>query len=339
MANAFVSPSDRTLPRVDPGDTVIFRDGMYSRRVLELIQSGIEGAPITYRAEHSWKAILDGENQEGQAISIDSGVGFNIIYGFQIVNYRHGGIGAGSRAHNLVYRNNLIAHIGRHCTDTSGGLVGCRDKDDTIGVTYDRNVFHSIGRLHPGEQGCSPSSGNWKNHDHGIYLRGQQAIISGNVFYNFRSGWCIQLADNANNGAIVGNTFAYPNPNRPGHIVMWERQASWVIDRNTSIAAAQAFIEITGSSPCDEKRDIIVSNNRITASQVLAIPCSQYRLSNNETGVTATFTPPTAPLIPDEGPTPPPPSQPTVYEFAATGRLRLGGGEYLIELDPIRIRQ
>src|SRR5687768_13311354 len=51
---------------VNPGDTVIVKDGVYSAEsVDELVvinRSGTADAPITFRAEHKWGAQLDGDN-------------------------------------------------------------------------------------------------------------------------------------------------------------------------------------------------------------------------------------------------------------------------------------
>ena len=70
--------------------------------------------------------------------------------------------------HNLsnihIYKNH-IHHIGRICTNDDGGRTGMYIRSTTTDVTIDGNVFHDIGRLHPGEDGCAPDNDYWTNHD------------------------------------------------------------------------------------------------------------------------------------------------------------------------------
>src|SRR5207247_5222545 len=113
-----------------------------------------------------------------------------------------------------------IVHTG---TADSGGLVAVRSYTDNQLV--ERNVMHDIGRLGPGEQGCNPSTAYWQNHDHGVYHgEGNNLVIRNNLFYNFTRGWAIQRYSGGGGSlsglSILNNTFAFPNPNRDGHITI-----------------------------------------------------------------------------------------------------------------------
>ena len=64
---------------VNPGDTVIVRDGTYTDldkdgAMVPVRRSGKPGAPVTFRAEHQWRAVLDGpDGARGQSNYCDRG--------------------------------------------------------------------------------------------------------------------------------------------------------------------------------------------------------------------------------------------------------------------------
>jgi Bacterial Ig domain/Pel9A-like, right handed beta helix region/Right handed beta helix region len=271
-----------------PGDTVILRNGTYtgdSSAVADIHRSGTSGQWITFKAENLWGAILDGRNfSTGSGLNIESGVGYVRIEGLQIQNTIVGGISANENTHDLYYYRNLIHHVGRICTDTSGGQVGFRDKRTSSRMTYDSNVMHTIGRLHPSD-GCSYSTGNYKNHDHGVYLHGTSIKIINNVFYNFRSGWAIQSSEGASDWVIANNTFAFANPNRQGQIVLWDGNTNFVIANNIFYQPDGAAIFL---DPCSGKSNIAVRNNVSTADMLFddasgRNTCSGITLLNNKT--------------------------------------------------------
>jgi Bacterial Ig domain/Pel9A-like, right handed beta helix region len=273
---------------VNPGDTVIIRNGTYtgsSSSVADIGRSGTSSQWITFKAENKWGAILDGRNfSTSNGLDIQSGVGYVRIEGLQIQNTVVGGISANENTHDLYYFRNLIHHVGRICTDSSGGQVGFRDKTTSVRMTYDSNVLHTIGRLHPAD-GCSYSTGNYKNHDHGLYLWGHDIKIINNVFYNFRSGWAIQSAQGAANWVIADNTFAFANPNRQGQIVLWDANTNFVIANNVFYQPDNAAIFI---EPCSGKSNVSVRNNISTADMLFDSDsernsCSSITLSNNKT--------------------------------------------------------
>jgi hypothetical protein len=273
---------------VNPGDTVILRNGTYtggSEAVAQIRRSGTSGQWITFKAENRWGAILDGRNfSTAHGLLIAAGVGYVRIEGLQIQKTIVGGISANENTHDIYYYRNLLHDIGRICTDTSGGQVGFRDKTTSARMTYDSNVMHTIGRLHPSD-GCSLSTGYYKNHDHGVYLWGRDIKIINNVFYNFRSGWAVQSAQGARDWVIANNTFAFANPNREGHIVLWDANTNFVIANNVFYMPDKAamFLE-----PCGGKSNIVVRNNVSTGAMLFdgdsgGNTCPGITLSNNRT--------------------------------------------------------
>jgi hypothetical protein len=278
----------RAASRTNPGDTVIVRDGTYTgdaTSVFDIERSGTANAWITYKAENQWGAILDGRNSATfHGIILRQDVGYIRIEGLQIQGTREGGISASEGTHDVYYYRNLIHHVGRICTDTSGGQVGFRDRPDSARMTYDSNVLHTIGRLHPSD-GCSYSTTNYRNHDHGLYLWGRDIAIVNNVFYDFPSGWAIQSAEGASNWMIANNTFAFANPNREGQIVLWERNTNFTIANNIFYQPARAAIYVL---PCTTKTNIVVRNNISTAEMLFdeasgRFQCGRITLASNST--------------------------------------------------------
>jgi hypothetical protein len=277
---------------VDPGDTVIIRNGTYtgdSNAIVEAGRSGSSNQWITFKAENEWGAILDGRNNATRhGIILEPGLGYVRFEGLQIQGTEGGGFSASENTHDIVYYRNLLHDIGRNCTDTSGGQVGFRDKTTSSRFVYEGNVLHTIGRFHPSE-GCNNTDGNHVNHDHGMYLRGSNITIINNVFYNMRSGWAIQSAESADNWVISNNTFAFPNPNRAGQIILWEDNDNIVVANNIFYEPRDAAIRLT---PCSGKSNTVIRNNISTAeiiwdSDEEEPTCNNVTLSNN-----ATFTDP-----------------------------------------------
>ena len=210
------------------GDTVIVRSGTYTggSRMVSLSRSGAPGTPITFRSEHRWGAVLDGRGQSLEAWYFYAGVGHVTVQGFEIRDLQaHGFDFYGGGVHDIIIARNHVHHIGRNCTDTRNGRTGASVGAGTRRVTFDGNVWHHIGRYAPGEQGCSPQTRYYQNHDHGIYVADADAItIKSNVFYGFGRGWPVHRyssRDYLSRGlTIVNNTFVGQNPYRPGHIII-----------------------------------------------------------------------------------------------------------------------
>jgi hypothetical protein len=217
--------ADLTLP----GDSVIVRAGTYTggARIVSVTRSGAPGRPITYLSERRWEAVLDGRNSgSAEAWYFGPQVAHIVVEGFEVRDLEaHGFDFYGGGVHDVVVARNHVHHIGRRCTDTRNGQTGASLGAGARNVTFDANVWHHIGRFAPGEQGCSPRTRYYQNHDHGIYVAdADQIVIRNNVFYAFERGWPIHRYFSGNTASrgltIINNTFAGKNSYREGHIIL-----------------------------------------------------------------------------------------------------------------------
>ncbi len=223
-----------------PGDTVVVRPGTYTggSRMVSLSRSGEPGNPITFLSERRWGAILDGRDQSLVAWYFDAGVGHIRVEGFEIRDLReHGFDFYGGGVHDITIARNHVHHVGRNCTDTSNGRTGASIGAGASRVTFDGNVWHHIGRFAPGEQGCTPKTEYYKNHDHGIYVENADRVtIKNNVFYGFGRGWPIHRyssRDAKTRGlSIVNNTFVGQNTYREGQIILASPTEGLKIENN-----------------------------------------------------------------------------------------------------------
>ncbi|MEO8089571.1 MAG: right-handed parallel beta-helix repeat-containing protein [Gemmatimonadales bacterium] len=210
------------------GDTVVVQPGIYTggARMVSLSRSGTPGRPITFVSERRWGAVLDGRDQSLVAWFFDAGVSHIRVEGFEIRDLReHGFDFYGGAVHDITILRNHVHHVGRNCTDTRNGRTGASLGAGARRVVFDGNVWHHIGRFAPGEQGCSPLTEYYKNHDHGIYVADADGVtIKNNVFYGFGRGWPVQRyssGDAVTHGlTIVNNTFVGQNPYREGQIIL-----------------------------------------------------------------------------------------------------------------------
>jgi len=223
---------DRGAEVVNPGDTVIVRDGIYTDldeegTMVRVRRSGTPEAPITFRAEHKWRAVLDGQNNKGEyawSLWHEKELCHVNIEGFEIRSFASHGFSLQSNTHHILIKGNHVHHIGNIETTTHYGLDGSYDSESCSYITYDGNVIHDIGRI-------GPPTVNF-NLDHGIYTCGDHNVIANNVFYDNKAGWGVQVAgyDTVDDLVISNNTFA--GGESRGHIVLWQPCHNLVIQNN-----------------------------------------------------------------------------------------------------------
>ncbi len=231
---------------VNPGDAVIVENGTYTDNnnaggdsaTVYIIKSGTANAPITFQAQNKWGAILDGQNEH-----IDFGfvLGDNVAYvnmkDFQIQNYLYGAIAGGFGGflpiNNINIYRNLIHNIGNAGEGSNGGS-GMEFGNYSNHITINSNVIHD----------CGASVD--VNHDHGIYLANVENVnIINNIMYNFPGGWHIHMyhpTGSASNINIVGNTFAFNNPQRDGDIIIAEPISGILIEDNVFYKSNNAAV-------------------------------------------------------------------------------------------------
>jgi hypothetical protein len=225
---------------VNPGDTVIVRDGVYTTpntQFIDMRRAGKANSWITFKSENRLGAKLNGQNNYTlYMLLFESGNGGYVrVQDFDVYGFRNIGI-VTTRSHDLEIIGNDIHDIGRICDDGPLGHVGVYG-NSSPNVTITGNTFHDIGRFGPGENGCSPQTSSWQNHDHGIYLDGMNnAQVVSNSFYNLNRGWGIQIYSDNNltltNLLLTNNIFCGANPSRDGQIVLAGSLLNSTIDGN-----------------------------------------------------------------------------------------------------------
>ena len=212
---------------VNPGETVIVRDGTYSNaaaagtgsKLITLSRGGTASSWVTFRAERTWGAVIDGLNNT-TAEAFVFAANYIRVQGFEVRGFSDDAFSNYNGGQFIDIIGNHIHDIGRYCTDTGIGRDGIYLSSDN--VTVEQNMIHDIGRYGPGENGCNPSTTTYQNNDHGIYLAGaDNVVIRNNIFYRNQHGWSIHVySAPVTNISILNNTFAFPNPWQPGHIIL-----------------------------------------------------------------------------------------------------------------------
>ncbi len=243
-ANYYVStkgsdsnPGTQTLPFLtiayaaslaNPGDVITVENGTYTTgpggTFASLTRSGTSDAYITYKARNIGGAILDGQsgntlrgfNVTGNYINIEGFEMKGTVERFFVISGTHINI------RDIHAHNN-----GGTCTDTTDSFSACSVTSTANTVLFERCTFNDIGRLGPGEGGCTPTTNNYKEHDHAIYCSGATNLTVQNcVFYNIHHGFALQVYSGvgatSTNVKFINNTCENGNAYTPaGHIILW----------------------------------------------------------------------------------------------------------------------
>jgi len=225
---------------VNPGDTVIVKDGIYtnyqtrgdgSKVFAQFDRGGTSANWITFKSENKWGAKFNGQNN-----TVTYGFIFNTAYirmeDFEIYGAHYGAIwinyGSAGNPHDIYIYGNKIHDIGRECCvgacqDPSvapAGGSGIYAGVPNSNITVDSNMIYDIGRYNHVQCGIPYSSHNY-SHDHGIYSRSDNLVVINNVMWNTDAGF--DVASCGANPTIVNNTFYGYSANRQdvtvgGHI-------------------------------------------------------------------------------------------------------------------------
>src|SRR5437773_819613 len=252
------NPGDSTRPFrtvqqaagvVNPGDVVIVRNGVYTgdgNAVLSIGRGGSAGNLVVFKSQNKWGAVLDGQNNYSAKV-IEIGTNYVRVEGFEVKGSNHYGVDPSTSTHDIEIVGNNIHDVGRYCESSGIGLSAIDAYSDNLLI--DGNWVHDIGRFAAGENGCQPGNDYWMNHDHGVYTgQGTNVIIRNNVFYNITRGWRLQhYGSSVDQLYIVNNTFAFPNPNRDGQIILAATTTNLYIQNNIFYQPGQN-VGISGTS-------------------------------------------------------------------------------------------
>jgi hypothetical protein len=253
---------------VNPGNTVIVKNGTYTDTngdgaVVNFNRGGTSGNWVTFKSENKWGAVIDGKNRSTKnGFTLNDNADYLRIEDFEIKDIKETGVKANSRADHVYFYRNHVHHSGNICTDSDSGKDGFYMSGKASYFTYDSNVIHHIGRLGPGEEGCSPGNGYWKNHDHGIYSNANNVIIINNVFYDNKRGWDIHVYTSGSNYEVLNNVFHQANPDRYGNVLIYADSSNWLIQNNIFIGSKAGIRNYNSSNS-----DILVQYNHFTGDK------------------------------------------------------------------------
>jgi Right handed beta helix region len=250
----------RAVAALQPGDTLILEDGTYTfaensgdpnkndpkRSMIVNLSSkaGQKGKPITIRAMHPGKAILDGQKTSRDSPGAVRGIGLHDAQFINIAGIKvtRSAVGVSIRggASDIILSGMEIAGNGhwKDCVDKPGGFGLLYDRPARR-VTLVNSVIHSNGRLDP-DQHCDPQVANNKINgwDQGLYLQGGDLRIENNIFYNHKGGFHIKImgydgADIDGHTVVITNNLFYGVSGkgitgeakiRRGAIIPWENE-------------------------------------------------------------------------------------------------------------------
>jgi uncharacterized protein YjdB len=234
---------------VNAGDMVIVRNGVYtgsSSAVVSIGRGGSAGNLVVIKSQNKWGAVLDGQNNYSGTV-VEISANYVRVEGFEVKGSNHYGVDPSTSTHDIEIAGNNIHDVGRYCESSGIGLSAIDAYSDNLII--EGNWVHDIGRFAAGENGCQPGNDYWMNHDHGVYNgQGTNVIIRNNVFYNITRGWGIQrYGSTVDQLYIVNNTFAFPNPNRDGQIILAATTTNLYIQNNIFYLPGQN-VGISGTS-------------------------------------------------------------------------------------------
>lgn len=288
---------------VNPGDTVIVKDGVYTDTngdnfIINLNRGGSSSAWITFKAENKWGAKLNGQsNTTGYGWNFASNAKYVRVEDFEIYGCLNGGFWLNSTANNIYFYRNNIHDIGRECTNDAYGRAGVYLGTLPTYITFDSNVWHHIGRYGwpgaPPEYQCDPPNEYDGTHDGAIYSCGSYIDIFNNIFYENNSGNDViakaqYAVDSGDHYKIINNTFGQSKYKRNGRIGLvgvnldGYRNDDILIQNNTfrssNVYAIQIWPYESGLSGIGQKNAVI--KNNYTYGETLIWPIDAAYLSN-----------------------------------------------------------
>ncbi len=275
---------------VNPGDTVIVKDGVYTvasnvPSILEIKRGGMDGAGVIFRAENKWKAVLDGLNEDHNGIIISAP--YVTIEGFEIKNIYWQGIIV--QANNVTIRNNYIHNIGNwhattnypYCTQYGVPEPGCGSVatsgiiPDGDNILIESNIIHTIGKT--GWSG-KYEPGRYDHAIYGTYVNNLKII--NNVIWDVWTGTAIDFA--ASNSIVANNTILRLTEPPSGQTT--NSRLMSITGGSNQVISNNIFYGCNGHPPIYTYNSLNYSlsiNNNLTSPD-----CPSLSSMSNKTGVT-----------------------------------------------------
>ena len=209
----------RAADIVNPGDTVIIKNGTYATNgaiLINLSRGGSDGMDVVFIAENIWGAILDGKGITVTGWNITNGASYVQFINLAITGFRESGFNAnhsGFVSQHITVQGNKISDIGRYETTSPYGICGIYLRKGNHHWTIDKNLIYNIGRTGP--------ENYFMNKDHAVYTgttdspanAAHQINITYNVMYGISGA---HITTGSNDDLIANNVMAWRNENRKG---------------------------------------------------------------------------------------------------------------------------
>ena len=272
---------------VNPGDTVIVKDGTYTDvgnapYLVFMKRAGTAENWITFKAENKWGAVIDCQNVNSYAVGFSRNGNYVRIEDFEIRNCLSTGIMSNDvpAAHHVyVYENKIHHNKGTGAYIANGSHYWTFDSN----IIYD--VYHT---QHP-------------NNYHGIYVAHDSSYttIINNIIYDIPNGWPIHMYDhgssNPQQGTVIANNTldGSSNPNASGSVIVAAPSPNIIIENNIFYGPKNAGIytyrNLSGLGA--------IARNNLTDKSSICIAgssgnCNDYAYSGNLTSTNPSFVDP-----------------------------------------------
>ena len=183
-----------------PGTTIVVMDGTY-RGDVQLRSSGTHGHPITYVAQHKWRAHIIGTSSGDGSVVVGVSGGHVIIKDFEITGTDANGIilaDTGVRASFNQAVGNYVHDMVTPCSSNGGTAIETGGGDNYSGVSHNDIIGNLVVNITPSRE-CHevhPASG--------LFAEIPYSLVANNIIIN--AGYGIQSWHAATNVTIFGNT-------------------------------------------------------------------------------------------------------------------------------------
>lgn len=243
---------------VNPGDTIIVRDGVYDtwgeqwsngeKYGVFLRHGGTsENSRVTIKSEHKWGAIISLNAFSYGTLNAGFGHNTNVSY-VTIEDFTISGSQYALHANN---NNKNITFIGNHVYNMLEA-VSIGNECDYINI--DSNLIHDTGIA--------------DNQHHAVYIRGKDAIVQNNIIYNYKgAGWLVQTGSYSvpptGIHKVINNTLIGHGTSNHGQICYYSTDIDNILIHNNILYNPGSYI-IRLPEATDTKMEIqnnLISNN------------------------------------------------------------------------------